>query len=222
MGRLLAGRHRTHLCLANAVDAMHDLRRLSLDSQIPAPISSPPVVEDPIATRVRVLDNRFVESLHELKGIQSVAHKMKGDLMSTIGPLNDAGSLMRRAHLILTTKEGEDAAPVLSVDDSRKINAGITSVELDIPPLVGEDSGAVEYWKSVVYFNRRFKELSDMVSDLKVVLSGALDYEHVVHEFVGCSSEQLAKAFQELNDQVKEFRCLMVLIGESKNEDFKW
>ncbi|XXG53826.1 hypothetical protein AAC387_Pa03g1855 [Persea americana] len=213
MGRWLAGRHRAHLCLANAVDAMHDLHRLSLDSQIPAPISSPPVVEDPIATRVRFLDNRFVESLHELEGIQSVAHKMKGDLMSTIGRLNDAGSLMRRAHLILTTKEG---------DDSRKINAGITFVELDIPPLVGEDSRAVEYRKSMVYFNRRFKELSDMVSDLKAVLSRALDYEHVVHEFVSCSSEQLAKAFQELDNQVKEFRRLMVLIGESKNEDFKW
>ena len=116
----------------------------------------------------------------------------------------------------------EDATLVLSIDDSRNINAGITFVELDIPPLVGEDSRAVEYRKSVVYFNRRFKELSDMVSDLKAVLSGALDYEHVVHEFVSCSSEQLAKAFQELGNQVKEFRRLMVLIGESKNEDFKW
>ena len=31
----------------------------------------------------------------------------------------------------------DDALPMLSVGDSQKINAGITSVEPDIPPLVG-------------------------------------------------------------------------------------
>ncbi|XXG72820.1 hypothetical protein AAC387_Pa07g1831 [Persea americana] len=145
MGRRIAGRRRTHPRLASAVDAMNDLSCL-------APISSPSVVKDAIATQVRFFDNRFVESLHDLEEMQSVAHKMKEDLMGTIMSLNEAGSLMRRAHQILLIEED---------DDSQKINVGIASVELDVPPLVGEDSRAIKHRKSVVYFNQLFKELLD-------------------------------------------------------------
>eukprot|EP00268_Persea_americana_P005464 TRINITY_DN11835_c2_g1_i5.p1 TRINITY_DN11835_c2_g1~~TRINITY_DN11835_c2_g1_i5.p1 ORF type:complete len:123 (+),score=16.39 TRINITY_DN11835_c2_g1_i5:598-966(+) len=88
MGRRLAGHCHADPRPSNVVDAIHDLCRLSLDSQISTLISSPPVVEDSNATQVRVLDNRFVESLLELDGMQSVAHKMKEDMMSTIGRLN--------------------------------------------------------------------------------------------------------------------------------------
>ncbi|KAJ8630019.1 hypothetical protein MRB53_023342 [Persea americana] len=158
MGHRIAGRRRTHPRLANAVDAMNDLSCL-------APISSPSVVKDAIATQVRFFDNRFVESL------QSVAHKMKEDLMGTIVSLNEAGSLMRRAHQILLIEED---------DDSQKINVGIASVELDVPPLVREDSRAIKHRKSVVYFNQLFKELLDKVDDMKAILLGALDYEHVI------------------------------------------
>lgn len=59
----------------------------------------------------------------------------------------------------------EDAIPILSVDDSQKIEAGIVSVELDIPLLAREDLGVIEHRESIVYFNQRFKELSDMVND---------------------------------------------------------
>ncbi|RWR85120.1 hypothetical protein CKAN_01396800 [Cinnamomum micranthum f. kanehirae] len=65
------------------------------------------VVDDPIATEVRVFDNRIVESLHELEGMQSVACKVMEDMMSTIGRLNDARSLMRRAHQLQLIEEGE-------------------------------------------------------------------------------------------------------------------
>ena len=80
----------------------------------------------------------------------------------------------------------------------------------------------IEHLKSVVYFNRRFNELSDMVDDMKAILLGALDYEHVNQEFISGASERLTKAFQELDDQVKESGRLMVFIWESKNKGFKW
>ncbi|KAJ8615676.1 hypothetical protein MRB53_035048 [Persea americana] len=95
-------------------------------------------------------------------------------------------------------------------------------IELDIALLAREDSGAIEHRKSVVYFNQRFKELSDMVDEMKAVLLGVLDYEHVIQEFIGSASKRLTKAFQELDEQVKEFGRLMVFVGESKNKDFKW
>ena len=101
----LLPRHRVHPHPVSVFDAMYDLLPLSLDLQVPVPISPPPVVEDPIASQVTVFDNRFVESLHDLKGMQLVAHKMKEDMMSTIG-LNEAGSLMRRAHQPLLFEEG--------------------------------------------------------------------------------------------------------------------
>ncbi|KAJ8615277.1 hypothetical protein MRB53_034649 [Persea americana] len=162
--------------------------RFSLDLQVPAPISSPPFVEDPITTQVRVFDNRFVESLLELEGMKSVAHKMKE---------------VKGRHDVFDSMEAESTKAelpkyvvlILFVDDLPKINARITFVELDVPPLIREDLRAIEHRKSVVYFNRRFKELSDMVDDMKAVLLGALDYEHVIQEFVGSASERLAKAF---------------------------
>ncbi|XXG47217.1 hypothetical protein AAC387_Pa02g1895 [Persea americana] len=67
--------------------------------------------------------------------------------------------------------------------------------------LLGEGSRVIELLKSVVYFNRRFNELSDMVDDMKAILLGALDYEHVNQEFISGASERLTKAFQELDDQ---------------------
>ena len=57
MGSQLAGCHCTHPRSTNAVDTINDLCRLFLDSQIPASISFPPIVEDSNATQVRVLDN---------------------------------------------------------------------------------------------------------------------------------------------------------------------
>lgn len=61
-----------------------------------------------------------------------------------------------------------------------------------------------------------------MVDDMNAVLLGALDYEHVIQEFISSVSERLTIAFQELDNQVKEFGLLMVFVGESKNKVFKW
>ncbi|KAJ8615675.1 hypothetical protein MRB53_035047 [Persea americana] len=132
LGRRLTGRRRFCLRPANAMDAMNELCRLSLDLQVPVLIS-PPVVEDPIATQ------------------------------------------MTR-------------------------NAEITSVALDIPLLAGEDLGPIEHGKSVVYFNRSVKQLSDMVDDMKAIFLGALYYEHVIQQFIGSASKRFTKAFQELDD----------------------
>ena len=88
--------------------------------------------------------------------MQSVACQMKEDMMSTIGHLNKAGSLMRRAHQILITEEGgiaqrfkdwqdsfdlveakstkaefsEDAVPILSVDNSRYVRPYLERLRL--------------------------------------------------------------------------------------------
>lgn len=55
-----------------------------------------------------------------------------------------------------------------------------------------------------------------MVDDMKAVLLGALDYEHVIQEFISSASERLTKAFQELDNQVKEFGLLMVFVGRAR------
>ncbi|XXG89033.1 hypothetical protein AAC387_Pa12g1135 [Persea americana] len=80
---------------------------------------------------------------------------MKEDVMSTIGRLNEAGFFMRKTHQLLLTEEDgiaqqfkgwhdafnsveaendkaefpEDAIPMLSVDDSQKVNAGIAPID---------------------------------------------------------------------------------------------
>lgn len=100
--------------------------------------------------------------------MQSVACKLMEDMMSTIGRLNDARSLMRRAHQVQLIEEGSIAQQfqgwhdafnlveiesdkvefpedVLSVSDLQKIETRIAFVELGIPPLAGEDLGAIEH-----------------------------------------------------------------------------
>lgn len=79
---------------------------------------------------------------------------------------------------------------------------------------------AVDHRKMIVYFNRRFKQLSDTIDDVKAVHLGALDHEHTIEEFVNAACEQSAKALED--DQVKALGHLMVFVGENKNRIFKW